>query len=88
VPRPVYSVYDDQHGELFTLPVMFFHSYEVTYRRGRGSEDFDNLVIPVVFENGTLEEEDSSSFIGLSLEEVPSPEDWQRQIKEYHARRR
>jgi hypothetical protein len=87
-PRPVFAVYVNQDGSLCTSPVVFFHSYEVIYPRREGGRDFDTLTIPVVIENGTLEEEDLPSFIGLSLDEVPRASDWAAQINDHAARHR
>jgi hypothetical protein len=87
---PLWAVYMTTDNELCTHRVMLLNIYEASYR-DRGRLERYPIVCPVVFEpDGSLEEEEGycESFLGLSLGGRPDPADWQRQIKEYHARRR
>lgn len=88
---PTYAVYLTADGELCTSRVVLLHTYEASYRDSRGRLETYPIVCPVVLEpGGSLEEEDGccTAFLGLSVEEAPSPADFERQISEYEARHR
>jgi hypothetical protein len=87
---PTWAVYLTASGELSTERVMLLNVYEALYRDPQGRLERYVIAVPVVLEDGSLEEEEgyTSNFVGLSLDESPSPEDWATKIEAYEARHR